>query len=133
MGREALKYVGKTAEEVSGIGPAQRAYRRTMLAQKDIYDKMTVFNGALCNGVANGMERIVFPLLHKSSGGSGHEVGEIVKGGIDLIVVLAAVGWARFGDHKLDALIAKVGYNTLVQIAPDVVRLAKGKIFQRTK
>lgn len=130
--RDASKYIGNTAKEVSGIGPAQRAYRRTMLAQKDVYDKLTVFNGSLCNGAANGMERIFAPFLHKSSGGSGHQVEDIGKGGIDLIVNLAALGWAHFGHYEA-ALIAKFGYNTLVQIAPDVVRLAKRQIFQRAK
>lgn len=54
-GRETLRYVGKTVKEVAGIGPAQRAYRRTMLAQKDFYDKPTVFCNALYNGIGYGL------------------------------------------------------------------------------
>ena len=130
--RNTSKYIGNTAKEISGIGPAQRAYRRTMLAQKDVYDKLTVFNSSLCNGAANGIQRIIFPFLHKSSGGSGHQVGDIGKGGMDLIVDLTTLWWAHFGNYEESAYL-KLGYNTLVQIAPDVAKLAKEQLFQRAK
>ena len=136
MGREALKYVEKTAIEISGIGPAQRAWMHSMSMEKGAYglanSKLQMFGDGLRFALSNGTQRIAFPWSQKANEDSGYKVGYIDKGGVDLIVDIGLVVWA-FSGHGEGALIAKLGYNTLAQIAPDVAKLAKGKIFQRAR
>ena len=113
--RDASKYIGNTAKEFSGIGPAQRAYGRSA--------------GSLLEGAAYGVVSVGMPLSSKwIESHKGIGPGFI----IDLAANALALNFLREGNIQA-AFIAKFGYNLLVQVAPDVARLAKGKIFERIK
>ena len=119
LGTQAIRYTLNTAKEFSGIGRAQRAYKQEMSVGRA---------EALFYGAVNGVLSVAMPLSVKSI-----EDKKLFGPGfvIDLGVNVLALNFLGEGNIQA-AFIAKVGYNTLVQIAPDVAKLAKNK-FQRAK
>ena len=125
MGRRALKYVEKTAIEASGIGQAQRAYKEEMFKPNGVR------YGPLSYGIVSGVSFVAMPLTVKLRDGGksfGLGLGMIADcaGGFLVLSFL----WQ---GNIQDAFFAKLGYNTLAQIAPDVAKLAKDRVFQRAK
>lgn len=144
--REALRYVGHTAEEAAGIGAAKRAHgamKRAILSGEGVGVNSRHRRGSLDSlvfGTHEGITRFGVPLFQRGNEDVGYQPSHVdrrwTRGGIDVVVILATLGWGYFGrgEHAPTfALLAKIGYNTLVQIAPDVARLAKRKILQIEK
>lgn len=131
MGRKALRYVGNTAKEVSGIGPAQRASMEGMSTSAHAIGLEKSKGGfSVIYGGPDGMFSAGWPLAFKLVRG---KLMPYLEGfAIDTVVNIATVGLAFEGDVWAAAVV-KLGYNTLVQIAPDVARLAKGKVFKTAR
>ncbi|MBI2613259.1 MAG: hypothetical protein HYW62_00585 [Candidatus Levybacteria bacterium] len=120
VGRQAAKYTFNTAKEISGIGRAQRAYKQEL---------STGHVESVLYGAVNGLVSVAAPLAMKSvENGKGIFPGFL----IDIPVNALALSFLRAGDIQA-AFITKIGYNVLVQLAPDVAKLAKGRFFQRAK
>lgn len=140
MGREVLGYIGKTAKDVSGIGSAERAFK-----QSNLHNDRGVYGGkgpfvsedrdvdSAFFGLFSGIQSFVLPSFQKGIEDNGYKFRTFWKFGADLIVDGAIGGLGIYSGDGQGALIAKLGYNTLVQIAPDVANLAKGKMSQRGK
>lgn len=124
--REALRYVGNTAKEVVGIGEFQRKRNYHIKYFDPVFDY-------------NEKPEIMVPILY---GFGGFLLPSTLKpelGNNKLIplflldmasLYIPVVMSESFGLHW-EAAVTKLGYNTLVQIAPDVASLAKRKIFHR--
>ena len=120
-GRETLKYIGKTAAELSGIGRAKRAYKEEVSPSHA---------ESLLYGAVNGVLAVGMPLSSKRT--ESHKEGIGPGFIIDLAANALAFNFLREGNIQA-AFVAKFGYNLLVQIAPDVAKLAKGKIFYKVE
>ena len=124
VGREVIGYIGKTAKDISGIGPAQRIRRS---------------GNSMYVVPAEALMSLVMPLTMKlTEGGPARGIKAFLPAltfPTELAVNFAALGLLLTTDIQT-AFIAKFGYNFLVQVAPDVAKLprfAKNKIFQRAK
>lgn len=131
LGRQISKYVTNTAIEASGIGAAWRAYREKVSEAEQFILAIGPLYEGVNDGLAHGICRIAAPFLQKSLE-EDYKANDMVKGGIDMFAEVAIMWWA-FSGNLQGAIIAKISYNTLVQIAPDVAKLAKNRVFQRAK
>lgn len=123
--RDASRYIGNTAKEISGIGRTQRVYRE---------EKKYGGALALVYGAIGGMSTVGTPIFAKVLD-SDVEPSDFafVRLGVDA-VVNGFMAWYTFAwGHYESGAIARIDYSTFVQIAPDVARLAKGRVFQRAK
>lgn len=94
-----------------------------------VYEKKPGRFSSALKGTMFGALSIAMPL---STDAIGKDKNLILRLGIDIIGNVIALNLGREVDVQA-GFIAKFGYNLLVQIAPDVAKLAKDKVFRRVK
>lgn len=130
-GAEVLRYIGNTARELSGFGEAQRAFQER---------KLQIANGnntdipglPLVSAVANGALHVAFPFYFRALR-EDEFVGKkstTLKYHLDVMSPLQLLLLAGVGPSEgLGAVFAaKVGYNLIAEVAPDVAKLVKSRV-----
>lgn len=134
MGRKVFRYVGNAASGISGIDAARKIYKEELYTSEDIQLIKKVKKPTLetfYRSSSQGLESVIMPLSTRLW---DKNTTLIILGGIGIdIAANVSVLHFVYNGNILAGLITKLGYNTLVQVAPDVARLARNRVFQKDK
>ncbi len=126
-GVEVVAYIGHTAMELSGIGEVRREYGKIQRGEEEAH-----LGSAELTAGANGMFHLLFPFYFVALREDQYvqKRTTIVKYEREKLALPLTVGVAAFVGIEA-ALIARLGYNLLAEVAPDVARLAKSRILHK--
>ena len=117
QGRATFSYPLQVVKEAIGIGSFQRA--------RAAHEKLS-------KQVVYGLGQILLPLAYvMESDRTSLDAGMIMYFADNTANVTSAIAGVVSG-YYWEAAVAKLGYNFIAQVAPDVANLAKSKVLRKT-
>lgn len=130
-GRETLIYAGRIAKEALGIGEFQRMKKDAVLWRNENKPLRTISPTLV--GAFGGFMEFMMPISAKFNRGTKDVPLREAALNLPDLLVDSSVLFLAFNGHYWEGVVAKLGYNILAQIAPDVAKLARDRVFQRAK